>query len=67
MDDQIKNKLEDLNHKLINSMTVIIGHVQIMIDGLAGELTEEQKRRLLKVKEITEQLTEYTKEWISNI
>jgi len=63
MDEETNARIKELRHKLINSMTVILGHTQILLDGLVGELNKEQKDRVLKVKETSEKLTAFIKDF----
>jgi len=66
MDEETNAKIRELRHKLINSMTVILGHTQILLDGLAGELNDEQKNRVLKVKETSEKLTAFIRDCLAD-
>jgi K+-sensing histidine kinase KdpD len=46
----------NLEHKLLEPLAVILGHVGILLDGLVGELTADQKQRLTTIKENAEKL-----------
>jgi K+-sensing histidine kinase KdpD len=60
---EVENKtLAEIRHKIVNSMTVILGNTQILLEGLVGGLNEKQKERILKIKESAEALTKFIKE-----
>ena len=51
-----EKKTQILHHKLLEPMTVILGQIGILLEGLAGDLNDDQKARLLKIKEASEKL-----------
>ncbi|HTY13344.1 MAG TPA: hypothetical protein VMD02_04045 [Candidatus Omnitrophota bacterium] len=62
MSEQDDLEQKRLQHKLLEPMTIIYGQVNILLDGLAGELNDNQKARLTKIKELSEKLTNNIRE-----
>jgi signal transduction histidine kinase len=48
--------LANISHELRTPLTAVIGYISLMLEGLAGPVTAEQRESLLQVKEASEQL-----------
>jgi len=46
----------NLEHSLLEPLTVILENTNLLLDGLVGELTAEQKQRLAAIKKHAEKL-----------
>lgn len=57
-------KQRQLQHKLIEPLTIVIGQVSILLEGMEGQLNSSQKDRLLKVKTAAEKLNLNIREYL---
>jgi signal transduction histidine kinase len=48
--------LANISHELRTPLTAVIGYISLMLEGLAGPVTTEQRESLLQVKDASEQL-----------
>lgn len=49
--DEIKDRLLSvISHELRTPVTIILGHVEILMDGIFGDMSEQQRESLLKIR-----------------
>jgi signal transduction histidine kinase len=51
-----------LQHKLLEPLTIILGEVSLLLDGLLGEISPKQKEHISKIKAAAEKLSNNTRE-----